>query len=173
MRNHRVRLTDLRPERQYEVTVEVGEQGRPACMIPSHLFSRLIHDWALSGQIAAVGSVAEFVGTARSAYRVSLGVDRGDDLLGWWRFSDAKDPGVDLSSRRRDAALKGDAMIAAGWFGRGVELDGKGAFVNMPGIADSRERHRHGRRLVSVQILCDGQSQQHGFVFGAIPACRQ
>lgn len=69
-----------------------------------------------------------------SNYRSSIGVDWQQSLLGWWRFSSAESPGDDDSSWNNEAKLKGDAESGAGWFGKGVVLDGAGAFVNMPDI---------------------------------------
>jgi hypothetical protein len=64
-----------------------------------------------------------------SEFRASVAIDWDRSLLGWWRFSSAQDPGVDLSSWDNEMSLKGDAKLAPGWFGNGVALGGDGDFV--------------------------------------------
>jgi hypothetical protein len=72
--------------------------------------------------------------TPQSNFRSSVAVDVGRSLMGYWRFSGKGKQLADSSSWESDGALKGDAVRAEGWFGRGVGLDGEGSFVSFPDI---------------------------------------
>ena len=84
-----------------------------------------------------------------------------ETLVGVWLFDEGKgDVAEDLSGNELDGTLQGDAKWVDGQFGKALELDGVGAYVEIPG-------HENPRDAITVSIWVKSKTDtwnQHGFM---------
>jgi hypothetical protein len=134
MKNHELKLGNLKPAKTQ--MLEVSNQAAISQQsVLNSLELSTEEEFSLtevSGSVAGDSLRVSFI--PKSEYRGSVAVVPGKSLLGWWRFSGSDSEAQDSSGQKHTAELKGGAERTDGWFGRGVNLDGEGAFVHFPDI---------------------------------------
>jgi hypothetical protein len=130
---HIVKLADLKPGRTYLFNAtSVAADGRS--VVQSGSLDTGVAIRVEGREVSAATSEVGIEISVASNYRASIGIDWQKSLLGWWRFSSrrnsGRDAGADLSRRKADATLESGAILGAGWFGGGVKLNGRGAYVD-------------------------------------------
>lgn len=84
-----------------------------------------------------------------------------ETLVGAWLFDEGKgDVAEDLSGNELDGALKGNPKWVDGKFGKALELDGVGAYVEIPA-------HENPQDAITVSIWVKSKTDtwnQHGFM---------
>jgi hypothetical protein len=132
--NHSVPLAGLIPDSLYLYDVSSQVPGADAPVSREFTISTDTGILVADSATSVVGDTFILDAKLNSNYRASVAVDWQNSLLGWWRFSSEANADADSSGQKSEANLKGDAALGEGWFGRGVSLDGDGAFINMPDV---------------------------------------
>ena len=135
-RAHAVSIELLAADSQYRFRITPVDAETAGPILAEGQFSTS-RDLQLQS-VAAVqtGNVIEVQVDVSTDYDASLVVDWQNSLLGWWRFSSAKNGIVDdASGGSKSARLQGGAKLAPGRFGNGVALDGTNGFISMPDIS--------------------------------------
>ena len=126
---HAIRLTGLQPGLIYEMQVKSEAVDGQKAAVSSRINTGTGITTEARERADSAGNITVEVAAA-SNYRASIGINWQKSLLGWWRFSSARNAGADLSGNDFTATLQSGAVPGDGWFGRGVRLNGAGAHVD-------------------------------------------
>lgn len=125
---HSMTVVDLKPGRTYQFNAtSVAADGRS--IVKSGIVNTGVAIRADSREVSISAAKVGIESSVASNYRASIGIDWQKSLRGWWRFSADRDAGVDISGRNAVATLESGAVPGDGWFGRGVRLNGRGAYI--------------------------------------------
>jgi hypothetical protein len=134
MKDHELKLENLKPAKTQ--MLEVSNQAATSQQLVVNSLELSTAETFSLAEVSSsvVGDSLRVSFIPKSDYRASVAVVPGQSLLGWWRFSGRGSEAEDSSGQKHTAELKGGAERTDGWFGRGINLDGKGAFAHFPDV---------------------------------------